>query len=163
MLIRSRSREEFPGTRFKSSDRSSLNHPRSDLSAWGLWFCVASSTRREVEFVLRKEIGVDVGKLLPRVRGRVHRGCVEIRREQLADIDARPVEVFLRRGITETRLDRRSINLNRIVAADENSGHPDYVRKRPDERVVHTLCRRPCRRESIGGEMRSNEREVGVR
>src|SRR5262245_6723543 len=91
---------------------------------------IGFSTRCEVELVLRKQIGVDVRKLRPRIRGRVYRGCVEIGREQLGDIDAGPVEIFLRRGITETRLDRRSIDLNGIVATDENAGHCNHVRKR---------------------------------
>src|SRR5215471_14318234 len=67
MLIRRRSRRWFLERLFSWLDRSSPNHPRSDLSASASCCCVASPTRREVEFVPRKQIRVDIGKLLTAV------------------------------------------------------------------------------------------------
>src|SRR5262245_53232932 len=70
MLIRRRSRQEFQERLFSWLDRSSPNHPRSDWSASASCCCVASPTRREVEFVPRKQIRVDIGKLPPLIRRR---------------------------------------------------------------------------------------------
>ena len=91
-----------------------------------------------------------VGTVLPEMTGVEHR----------FDVQPEPLVVARGLGIVEPCLDRPMVDVNRLVAADEDvlKSHdmPEYL----EERSLDTLRRCPCHRKATGRQARAHELEV---